>query len=180
MGAAPISPRLPKVPSGLYGEIVVAEALAALGFEVDMLGGGAKLRDGFATRDDLRLDVQVKCTARKDAGVIWGRDGTKARLHAEAAEAVGRVAVMVFCHATAVPNAIYDGHEIRLPRPTFDLYATTSRKFADDVDEAREWYAQQPYTRGARKGEMKSADAMIYPLFADDYDPLAEFIATLG
>lgn len=180
MGTTRISPRLPKVPSGLYGEIVVAEALDALGFDVEMLGGGAQLRDGFATRDDLRLDVQVKCTARKDAGVIWRRDGTKARLHAETAEAAGRVAVMVFCHATSVPDAIYDGHEIRLPRPTFTLYATYARTFADDVDKAREWYSQQPYTRGARKGELKSADAMIYPLFAVDYEPLADFIDGLS
>ncbi len=34
--------RLPKVPTGLYGENVVAEALASLGFTVDMRGGRVK------------------------------------------------------------------------------------------------------------------------------------------
>ena len=63
--------RLPKVPTGLYGEIVVAEALASLGFTVDMRGGGVKWSDGTAERDSIRLDVQVKCTS-KPSGAMTG------------------------------------------------------------------------------------------------------------
>lgn len=167
---------LPKVPTGLYGEIVVAEALASLGFSVDMRGGGVKFRDGLADRHDLRLDIQVKCTSKPNAGIHWAKPGADARLYADSAEAAGRVAVFVFAHATNVERATIVDGEIRLPRPTIDLYATTAREFADDVDDARNLYGQQPYLRGELKGQMKPETGLSFPVYADDYDSLAVFI----
>lgn len=171
--------KLPMVPTGLYGEIVAAEALASLGFAVDMRGGGVKWSDGIADRDDLRLDVQVKCTSKPSGAIHWAKPGADARLYADSTEEAGRVALFVFAHATDVEQATIVDGEIRLPRPTIDLYATTARRFADDVDAARTWYGQQPYLRGGRKGQMKPESGLSFPVCADEYDPLTEFINAL-
>lgn len=172
--------QLPKVPTGLYGEIVVAEALTELGFTVDMRGGGSKFSDGLADRGELLLDVQVKCTSKESAAIHWAKPGADARTYADAAESNGRLAVFILAHATDVQRAVLVDGEIRLPRPTMTLYATTARQFADDVDAARTQYGQEPYLRGARKGELKPESGLSFPVYADEYTPLAEFIASLA
>lgn len=172
--------RLPKVPTGLYGEIVVADALASLGFAVDMRGGGVKWSDGTADRDSMHLDVQVKCTSKASGAIHWAKPGADARLYADAAMAAGRVAVFIFAHASSVARAMIVDGEIRLPRPTINLYATTAREFADDVDAARTRYGQEAYLRGALKGQTKPESGLSFPAYADEYLTLTEFIEGLG
>lgn len=171
--------RMPKVLSGQYGEIEAADALAARGFEVVMYGGQFALSDGTADRHDLRFDVQVKATAKENASIRWNTDGEPARRYADAAEAAGRIAVFVFVHAIEVHEAYIQDGEIRFPRPKVKLYAATARKFADDVDAARDEYAREVYKVGARKGTPKSPDGCVHPAFADEYPTLDEFIAEM-
>lgn len=169
--------RLPKVPTGLYGEIVVADALASLGFTVDMRGGGVKWSDGTADRDSIHLDIQVKCTSKASGAIHWAKPGADARFYADVAMAAGRVAVFIFAHASNVERATMVDGEIRLPRPAINLFATTAREYADDVDAARTQYGQETYRRGALKGQVKPESGLSFPVYADEYLTLTEFWA---
>jgi len=161
--------------TGLWGEVLAAEALEGVGWDVTLEGGNRGGSDLIAEKEDVRLLAQVKSSAKEEGWIHWSRPGmagVQPLIKKAARKNAHPVFVLLWLELS---EAYQDEGFLIVTRPkVLSLTAATAAEWGQFVDYQRGVYAQEPYKSGPNIGQPRPESGLALPCKVDHFLELGE------